>query len=404
MIQIQKKQDCCGCHACAQICPKHCITMQPDAEGFLYPNIDESACIDCGSCEKVCPIIHSTREPSNRKPMAYAAMNLDENIRLASSSGGVFTLLAEQTIDKGGIVFGAAMSEDQHSVHHIAVETKTGLTALRGSKYLQSAIGDTYLQARKALWHGRKVLFSGTPCQIEGLRTFLQKDYPNLFCVDLICHGVPSPLVWDTYLTEQEKSAGAPARRTFFRHKKYGWKTFAVLLEFANNTAYERVASADTFMQAFLRNACLRPSCYACHFKKMNRVSDITLADYWGIQNQYPEMNDNKGISLVLVHSEKGQCCLNELGHFSHLKSVPVAQALINNPAMCCSVRAHKHRRQFFSHLGRMSFSKLVATYARDEIPIRRIILCYLKSIGLEPLIRALKNMKKKMRLHKDDA
>ena len=296
MIHIQNKIDCCGCHACAQICPQHCITMQPDAEGFLYPQIDETACIHCNLCEKVCPILQSLEEPKDKTPAAYAAINKDDDIRRQSSSGGVFTLLAEYILAQGGVVFGAAMADDQRSVRHIAVETPEDLAALRGSKYLQSTIGNTYGEAKQALQAGRKVLFTGTPCQIEGLKSFLQgREYPNLYCMDVICHGVPSPLAWQTYVSEQETRAGVPARRTFFRHKKYGWKTFALLLEFSNNKAYECVLSKDAFMQAFLQNACLRPSCHACHFKKLNRVSDITVADYWGVQNQQPDMDDDKG-------------------------------------------------------------------------------------------------------------
>lgn len=381
-ISIDSPAECCGCHACAQICPKHCITMQADAEGFLYPHIDADVCIDCGACEKICPMLHSEPAPISKEPTAYAAINLDEKIRQNSSSGGVFTLLAEQTLDNGGIVFGAAMTADQHSVHHIAIETKEALAALRGSKYLQSSIGDTYLQVRKALKSGREVLFSGTPCQVEGLRTFLQKDYSNLFCVDLICHGVPSPLVWSTYLAEQENRVGAPARRTFFRYKKYGWKTYAVLLEFSNNTAYECVFLHDAFIQSFLRNVCLRPSCYSCHFKKLNRVSDITLADYWGIQNQYPDMDDNKGTSLVFVHSEKGQHHIDSLRTSMRLLEVPVAQAIKENPSMTISAHPHKQRKRFFKYLGKMPFESLVAKYCNSEKSLKSRIKILLKKLA----------------------
>lgn len=391
-INIEHATQCCGCQACAQICPKNCITMQADLEGFLYPHIEESVCIDCGSCKKVCPILHSEPELTEKKPMAYAAINLDERTRLESSSGGVFTLLAEQTLNKGGIVFGAAMADDQHSVHHITVETKERLTELRGSKYMQSSVGDTYLQARKVLQAGREVLFTGTPCQIEGLKAFLQKDYPNLLCVDLICHGVPSSLVWSTYLTEQEKCAGAPVQRTFFRHKKYSWKTYAVLLEFSNHTTYERVNGEDAFMQAFLKNACLRPSCHACHFKKLNRVSDITLADYWGIQNQYPKMDDDKGTSLVLVHSAKGQYRLETLRAAMKLQEVPVAQAISCNPSMISSAQPHRQRKQFFAHLGEMPFEQLVKTYCGNKRSLKSMGVVLLKKTGLWPLFQKLKH------------
>lgn len=391
MIHIQNKTGCCGCHACAQICPQHCITMQPDAEGFLYPQIDETACIHCNLCEKVCPILQSPQEPKDKTPVTYAAINRDEGVRSQSSSGGVFTLLAEYILAQGGVVFGAAMADDQHSVRHIAVETPEGLAALRGSKYLQSTIGNTYGEAKQALQAGRKVLFTGTPCQIEGLKSFLQgKEYPNLYCMDVICHGVPSPLVWQTYVSEQETRAGAPVRRTFFRHKKYGWKTYALLLEFSNNKAYECVLSKDAFMQAFLQNACLRPSCHACHFKKLNRVSDITVADYWGVQNQQPDMDDDKGTSLVLLHSSKGQELLEAVRAELRLKQVQAEQALKANPAMTHSAAPHKNRQQFFANLGTIPFEQLVHKYARPPFTLRSAAVKTLRRLGLYQALRKL--------------
>lgn len=391
MIRIQNKTDCCGCHACAQICPRQCITMRQDTEGFLYPQIDEAACIHCNLCEKVCPILHSQQEPKDKAPEAYAAINRDDEIRSQSSSGGVFTLLAEYILEQGGVVFGAAMADDQHSVRHIAVETLEKLAPLRGSKYLQSTIDNTYNEAKQALQAGRKVLFTGTPCQIEGLKSFLQgREYPNLYCMDVICHGVPSPLVWQTYVSEQETRAGAPARRTFFRHKKYGWKTFALLLEFSNNKAYECVLSKDAFMQAFLQNACLRPSCHACHFKKLNRVSDITVADYWGVQSQQPDMDDDKGTSLVLLHSSKGQQFLNAVREELRLKPVQAEQALKGNSAMTRSAAPHKNRQLFFANLGTLPFEELVRKYARPHISFRFFVTLLLKKLGIYSVVQRI--------------
>lgn len=200
MINIQDKKDCCGCSACASVCPKHCITMSEDSEGFIYPCVDESVCVDCHLCERVCPIINYGND---REPLAvYAAKNPDESIRMQSSSGGVFTLLAERVIDEGGVVFGATFN-DRWEVVHDYVETKEELAKFRGSKYVQSKIGDSYQKAKAFLKNNRKVLFSGTPCQIAGLKKYLRKDYDNLLAVDFICHGVPSPGVFRTYLQEE---------------------------------------------------------------------------------------------------------------------------------------------------------------------------------------------------------
>ena len=199
MIEIKDKKDCCGCSACVQRCPKQCITLKEDNEGFLYPIVDKKTCIDCGLCEKVCPILHQG-EP--QKPLkVYAAKNLNEEIRRQSSSGGIFTLLAEQVIQEGGVVFGARFDENWE-VKHDYTETIEGLAVFRGSKYVQSRIEDNYKKAEEFLKQGRKVLFSGTPCQIAGLKRFLRKEYEELLTVDFVCHGVPSPGVWRKYLKE----------------------------------------------------------------------------------------------------------------------------------------------------------------------------------------------------------
>ena len=197
MIDIKEKNNCCGCSACVQICPKQCISMAADNEGFLYPQVNSAICIDCGLCEKVCPVINQS---APREPLVvYAAKNNNEDIRLKSSSGGIFTLLAEKVIEEGGVVFGAKFDADWNVVHDYT-ETIEGLAAFRGSKYVQSIIGDNFKTAKQFLNNGRKVLFSGTPCQIAGLKKYLRKEYDNLLTVDVVCHGVPSPMVWRDYL------------------------------------------------------------------------------------------------------------------------------------------------------------------------------------------------------------
>lgn len=386
---------CTGCAVCADACPQNCISMQQDGEGFFYPHVDESSCIQCGKCESVCPVLQ-TKSKANapsapqEMPIAYAAYNNDESIRLASSSGGIFTLLAEQTLAAGGVVFGAAMREDQRSVAHIALETPQELDKLRGSKYLQSETNGIYKQVKIALQTGKKVLFSGTPCQVEALRTYLGPDEENLLCMDFICHGVPSPKVWDKYVDFRENRAGATAWRTFFRHKTYGWKTYAVLFEFSNNTTYEQIFGEDLFMQAFLRNACIRPSCHACPFKKLNRASDITLADFWGIENIAPDMDDDKGTSLVLVHSEKGKKALSAIHTQIYAKPVNTEIALRENPAMTQSVSPHKNRTEFFSNLNSLPFDKLVHQYAREQITPKMLATALLRRVGLYSIAKKI--------------
>ncbi len=375
MITIKDKKDCCGCHACASICAKHCITMQSDEEGFLYPVVDKDACTDCGLCEKVCPVINQS-EP--RKPLkVYAAKNKNEEIRRQSSSGGIFTLLAERVIVEGGVVFGARFDENWDVIHSWA-DTIEGIAAFRGSKYVQSTIGDTYREAKDFLKQGRKVLFSGTPCQIAGLKKYLCKEYENLLTVDVVCHGVPSPLVWRTYLDETRKQFRAKrgvGKKSVhlsmdelpvitgisFRDKTNGWKKYGFCLRYAASKAAKNTASAplyeeekvllqpfteNVFMKGFLANLYLRPSCYACAARSGKSGSDISIADFWGVQNYYPEFDDDKGVGLILINSEKGK----EIYNLVDAQNVVATyeQGLRGNPCIEHSVKKDEWTELFW--------------------------------------------------------
>lgn len=372
MIDISSKEECSGCHACTNACPKNCIRMTSDIEEFWYPQVDKDQCIDCGLCENVCPIIHKWEPDDTRSTKAMAAINLNEEIRLKSSSGGVFTLIADEVLSQGGVVFGAAFTDDFKSVQHICIGNSAGLEKLRGSKYVQSKIGDTYKKAKEYLDGGRKVLFTGTPCQIGGLYSYLRKSYDNLYTQDIICHGVPSPMVWEKYLEEREHKSASKTQRMFFRHKKYGWKTYAVLFEFTNNTAYVRKFQEDSFMKAFLSDSCLRPSCYNCSFKGIQRQADITLADFWGIQNVLPEMDDDKGTSLVLTHSEKGLKLMESIRSSIRIESVTKDVVEKYNPAAIGSVSANKKRTAFLREIKDNNFDSTVIKYTKIS-PYRKI-------------------------------
>lgn len=308
MIRIQDKKDCCGCSACVQICPKHCIGMRMDEEGFLYPFADVAICVGCGLCEKVCPIINNSEERIPIKTLAVR--NLDEDVRFNSSSGGAFHALATIILQEGGIVFGARFNEKWEVIHDY-IERKDDLYLFLGSKYVQSVLGNTFSQAESFLKDGKKVLFSGTSCQIAGLKRYLRKDYDNLMTVDVICHGVPSPLVWRDYLTSvvsDNKIEGVSALDDIlsisFRSKVTGWKQYSFEIFSKNDERLSEIYHRNIFMQGFLHNLYLRPSCYYCHFKKGRCGSDISLGDYWGIEKAYPELDDNKGVGVVLVYNE----------------------------------------------------------------------------------------------------
>lgn len=360
MITINKKQTCTGCHACAAKCPKQCITMVSDTEGFWYPQINEEECIDCGLCEKVCPVITPIKFADTFKPVAYACYNTDEKTRLASSSGGVFTLMAEAILKQGGVVFGAGFDEG-FNVCHQCVENTKDLDKLRMSKYVQSKIGDTYKEAEAFLKAGRMVLFTGTPCQIGGLKASLGKPYDHLITQDIICHGVPSPMVWEAYLAFRKKSdGGCAARRIAFRRKDFGWKRYSVSISYGNDTEYRQDLTQDLFMKGFLKDLYLRPSCHACAFKNAKRHSDITLADFWGIENVAPEMFDDKGTSLVLIQSEKGKALFKNIEKKMICQGVDLDEALKYNPAAIRPAPIPKNREAFYNRFGKEPFDKII--------------------------------------------
>lgn len=362
--ELKNKQDCCGCFACENICPEKCIAMVEDKEGFWYPKVDYNKCIKCGKCIDVCPIINKVQV--NNNPVAYACINKNESIRLNSSSGGIFTLIAEKIIDDGGVVFGAQFNE-KFDVEHGLIETKEELSKLRGSKYVQSKIGETYRESKYFLESGRKVLFSGTPCQIAGLKSFLKKNYKNLFCIDIICHGVPSPMVWQKYISHRENIARSKTKRISFRQKNDGWKKFSVSFQFQNDTEYCNTLDKDLYMKAFLKNICLRPSCYDCQFKGIHRISDITLGDFWGIQNILPEMDDDKGTSLMFINSDKGRKLFNKIEDKCEYKRIDIIEAIKYNYSAIKSVYKNHNRHIFFKNIDLIPFDKLVMKYCSEN-------------------------------------
>lgn len=370
MINITDKYNCCGCSACSSICPKHCISMQSDNEGFLYPVVNEEDCIDCGLCEKVCHELHPFEE---RKPQkVYAAINKDEEIRLKSSSGGIFYLLAEKTITEGGVVFGARFDEQWQVVIDYA-ETMEGVKAFMGSKYVQARMATAYADTKRFLSEGRKVLFSGTPCQIAGLHHFLRKPYDNLLTVDIICHGSPSPKVWSLYLDEVVTAGRKAINDVQFRNKSNGWKAFNFTMEYNKNEQTVSLCShhqQNHFMRAFLRDMILRPSCYQCQAKNGRSHSDITIADFWGINTEIPDMDDDKGTGLVLVNTNKGQASLDWRN--ITFKETTAETAIRHNPAYLRSVAAHPKREVFFNRLAEAdSVNSLIVDCLRPTLKQR---------------------------------
>ncbi len=299
---------CTGCRACEQICPKSCINMVFDKEGFIYPDIDMTSCINCGSCERVCHALIKDKLQlinGSKDQTGYFGWHKDPEIRAKSSSGGAFTAIVEAFLDDNGVVFGASYNDDFTYVHHIMADKKTYHT-LRKSKYVFSDPEDSYLKVRQTLLGGQKVIFTGTPCQIAGLKAFLKKDYENLLLIDLICHGTPSVKTYESHI--KHISRDSKIENVDFRSKYFGWFCYCFKVDLEDGT-YVKQLEEDFYLNKFLNNYSLRKCCYKCQYSNRNHVSDITIADFWGINDYKPELNDEKGISLVIFNNKK----------FSHL-------------------------------------------------------------------------------------
>ncbi len=363
MISINDKKDCCGCSACVQTCPKHCIKLAEDPEGFLYPSVDNNVCVKCGKCESVCPMLHSNKPQT---PLAtYAATNPNEHVRSQSSSGGIFSLLAEYVIKQGGVVFGAAF-DDNWEVVHSYTKSMEGLAKFRGSKYVQSQIRDSFSDAERFLKEGRLVLFSGTPCQIAGLKSSLRKEYDNLLTIDCVCHGVPSPGIFREYL----KPTSRPITKVNFRDKKTGWKHYSITVK-SESSELSEVYHDNEYIQGFLSNLYLRPSCYDCHFREGSSGSDITIGDFWGIDIIRPELDDDKGLSLVIANNKQSDDLLRALG--CNLTEMQLSEAIKYNPSITTSVSIPPYRELFFATRKHMGLKPALRLCCRSSILYRII-------------------------------
>lgn len=390
MIVINNKEDCCGCYACANICPKNCLNMVIDEEGFWYPSIDTEKCINCDLCVKSCPIIKNEDKPYNNifNKKVYSAQNIDENIRINSSSGGVFTLIAENIIEQDGIVVGATFNESFEVVHKL-IEKKEDLKEIRGSKYVQSKIGDTYSMIKKNLINGKIVLFTGTPCQVAGLKKYLNKEYTNLITQDLICHGVPSPVVWSKYINYIKIKGKSEIKNITFRSKIEGWRSFSLIFKFLDNKIINKNIEEDFYLIAFQNNIDLRNSCYNCRFKGEERVSDITLADFWGIENTNIDMDDDKGTSVVIINSENGNKLLKKIRNNLKISETNLDMATKSNKNYYTSANKNNSREEFLSELTENNFETMVRRYCNYSYKVeikkrlKKIVKKILKKIGL---------------------
>ncbi len=359
---LADKNICTGCGACAASCPLNCIEMQSDRERFQYPQIDTTRCISCHKCEAVCPVLNKL--PVQAAPQAYGVQHKDNHLRSASSSGGVFPALATFVLDEGGAVCGAGYT-DNFEVEHQIIENTSDICKLQGAKYAQSCAEHLFPEIRSILEANRWMLFVGTPCQIAGLKSYLGKDYDKLILADMICHGVPSPLAWQKYLAYRIKKDAEKARIIAVnqRDKVSGWSKYrySLRIDYSNGNSYSVPQSEDPYMRGFVNNLYLRPSCAQCQFKGLNRCSDFTLGDFWGVWEQYPEFDDDKGTSLVMVNTEKGASCWENIKSDMDVIAVDAQAALRQNPSAYNSSVPHAKRNVFFDKRGNSDFDKLVS-------------------------------------------
>lgn len=377
-MNLAVKEQCTGCGACANVCPNSCIDMVADEHGFEYPKIDEQKCVHCNLCERACPVGKYDRQTHVGR--AYAMMNCDEQERLNSSSGGVFSLISKAVLSENGVVFGAGFDE-QLNVRHTFIESVDELYRLRGSKYVQSSVGYCYREVADLLKRGKKVLFSGTPCQTDGLKQYLEVmkiPTDKLILVDVICHGVPAPEVWNSYRQFKEVRNDAKIKYADFRSKDTGWKDFSIKLEFENGKCDAIKAWDDLYVGSFLRDLSLRPSCYACPSKGCRKLSDITLADFWGVAESLPEFNDDKGVSLVIANSKKGQHIIDGISHLTIFQEVSFEQAIRHNKSWSESAKKPKTADYFMKNY--------------KTKPFDRVALKCEKKTGVWKLIRALRD------------
>lgn len=365
MISITNKIDCCGCNACGDICPKNAITFKTDIEGFWYPEVNKDKCIDCGMCDKVCPQITKAEHIKRYETsIVYAAYAKDEDIRIDSTSGGLHSTLAIEIYKKGGYVGGAIYNED-HTVSHYISNNINDLPAIRSSKYLQSDMSGNFKQIKELLKQGKEVFYCGTPCQVQALYKFLRKEYTNLITCDFICRGVNSPKVFLSYINMLEQQYGAKATKIKFKAKRWGWHNFSMRVNFANGKEYCKDRYHDYFFIGYLQSGNFtRPSCYECKFKGFPQKADITLADFWGIENLDKTMDQDKGTSLVMINSDKGQALFNSIKENITYKEFSMKDAGLGNPAMTKSLVAVKNNRgDFFKDLDFLPFETVAKKY-----------------------------------------
>lgn len=368
--QLEKSR-CTGCGTCIAVCPRGCLRLEPDVFGFPFPQLNAEACADCGRCVRTCPVLNP-HDLSEQHTEAYAALSKDGSLRMESSSGGIFSELARLILADCGAVYGASWG-DGFRVEHNCAESEAGLAALRGAKYAQSTLpAGMFAEIRERLNCGQSVLFSGTPCQTAGLKAFLGREYENLLTVDFVCHGIPSPGAWERYVHFRAESdnGGTLPECINLRSKSTGWSRYRYsnVYQYPDGHAYSSDSGSDLFMRLFVGDYINRESCAHCAFKGSDRVSDITIADFWGIWEIAPEMDDDQGTSLVLLHSDRGRVFFAKLSDRIRSRTVTLEEAARRNPSLLCASPAKPERIEVLTAAMQGDFAAAEAVLQHSEM------------------------------------
>lgn len=368
MIEVTEKQNCCGCTACVAVCPKNCIEMKEDIEGFLYPEVNQSNCIHCNACDRVCPILN-VKEKKPFEQIAYIVQNKDKEILRESTAGGAFTSIAEYVIRQGGVVCGVSIDEN-YRVKHIFAESKDELGRFRNSKYVQSDINGAYQKVKEYLAKGRLVCFSGTPCQVEGLLHYLNKEYENLITVDVVCRAVPSPGVWKKYI-EYEKQKNGKIRSVRFRDKSLGYQYSTMEIKMEDGRVARGGIESQTWLRMFFSGMIIRPSCTRCEFRNQYRNSDFTIWDCFNSYKIDKSFNEDVGTTRILLHTDKAVSVFNKISSTFVAKRITIEEAVSGVKEMVESPASCSNRNTFFEDFNTMGMGDLITKYYPETVKVQ---------------------------------
>lgn len=362
---FENKNECCGCTACMNICPQRAIKMEKDEEGFLYPVVDKEKCIECGLCKKVCAFQKGYNVENRLEEVGvYATKNKSDEVRMHSASGGMFYAIAKYVLNKNGVVYGVVFDDWIHAIH-VRTDSMDGIKKMMGSKYSQSELGEIYKEVKKDLKNEKLVLFTGTPCQVAGLNKFLQNiDKTNLILVDLVCHGTPSPYLFQDYIKFIEKNKKKKIIGYYHRSKKIAWQQHTENIVYEDGKEDYTSRLSQTWKRLFGTTLFFRPSCYSCKYTNTKRTGDITIGDFWGIEKYNKEFTDNKGVSLTLVNTIKGQKVFDEISKDLIINNRKIEEAIVKNPQLKQPINIDiDERNKFWNDYKTKGFKYIASKY-----------------------------------------